>query len=164
MAMSPQNSTQPAATGTGLLGVYFNTVDLSGWASMSRVDPTIDFNWGLASPDARLIQPETFSVRWLGFVAPRFSEIYTFYTTADDGIRLWIDGLLIIDDFTDHSARERSGIPWRLTAGRQYSVKIDYYNNLRRGVAKLAWSSPSEPKQIISQRQLTPASYILPGV
>ena len=160
--MAPQSSfeaAQPAEAGTGLLGIYFNTVDLSGWGSMMRVDPTINFDWGLASPDPSLIQPETFSVRWRGFVAPRFSETYTFYTTADDGIRLWIGGLLVIDDFSDHSARERSGIPWRLTAGRQYSIKVDYYNNRRRGVAKLAWSSPSEPKQIIPQQQLTPMRF-----
>jgi hypothetical protein len=142
------------------LGAYFNTVDFSSWGSMMRVDPTINFDWGLASPDP-LIQPETFSVRWRGWLQPRVSEEYTFHATSDDGIRLWLGGLLIIDDFSDHSARERSSIPWQLRTGRQYFVRIDYYNNRRKGVAKLAWSSPSEPKQIIPQRQLTPANPLL---
>ena len=93
----------PAGSGTGLSAVY---VDQTG-ASVSRVDPKIDFAWGSGSP-APSLRADDFSARWTGELEPRLSETYTISTLSDDGIRLWLDGRLLIDNWTEHSATQNS--------------------------------------------------------
>ncbi len=83
--------------GTGLVGTYFDNVDFTN-PKLVRKDATINFDWGSATPDAAL-EATTFSVRWNGEVQPQYTGTYTFYTTADDGIRLWVNGQLLIDDW-----------------------------------------------------------------
>ena len=95
----------PAATGTGLTGQYFSDVSLSTLVQ-TEIDPTVNFNWNYAAPVAGL-SPNLFSVRWTGQVQPQYSETYTFSTNSDDGVRLWINGQEIINDWTDHPADNR---------------------------------------------------------
>ncbi|GAH97739.1 unnamed protein product, partial [marine sediment metagenome] len=93
------------------------------------------------------------AVRWTGWVEARHSESYTFYTRTDDGVRLWVDGKLIIDRWVDQGASEY----WNsvtLTAGTKYAIKIEYYEKRVGAVAQLSWSSLSTPKEIIPQTQL----------
>jgi hypothetical protein len=87
------------AGGTGLRGEYFDTVDLTGPA-VTRNDAHVGFDWGGAQP-ASGIAPGTFSVRWTGQVMPYRSGDYTFFTTADDGVRLWVNGRLLIDRWSN---------------------------------------------------------------
>jgi hypothetical protein len=121
---------------------------------MTRTDSTINYNWGNYSPPG--IGPDTFSARWTGQVKPGYSETYTFYTTSDDGIRLWVNGQLVINNWTDHPPTENSG-QIALTAGQKYDIKMEYYENGGGAVAKLWWSSPSLAKQIVPQTRLYPA-------
>ncbi len=153
---TPAPAPAPVGTGTGLFGEYFNNIDFSA-SRLTRTDSTVNFNWGGGSP-ASPVGSDTFSVRWTGQVQPRYSETYTFYTTADDGIRLWVDGKQIINNFVDQAPTERSG-SITLEAGKKYDIRVEYYENGGAAVAQLAWSSPSQAKQIIPQSQLySPAS------
>src|SRR2546422_6874091 len=93
--------------GTGLLGQYYNNMDFTA-SVLQRVDVTVNFDWGTGSPNAA-IGPDSFSVRWTGYVAPRYSQTYTFYTTSDDGVRLWINGQLVVDSWIDQSSITHSG-------------------------------------------------------
>ncbi|NTX40396.1 hypothetical protein HUA78_38805 [Myxococcus sp. CA033] len=140
-------------SGTGLQGQYFDNVDFTG-ASVSRVDATVDFNWGAAAPLADL-GAETFSVRWTGKVSADHTETYTFYTTSDDGIRLTVNGTRIIDNWTAHGAIENSGTS-ALQAGEPYDIVLEYFENTGNAVATLSWSSPSTPKGIIPRENLFP--------
>ena len=79
-----------SGTGNGLSAVYYDNQNFTG-ATVSRVDPTVNFDWGTGSP-APGIGADTFSVRWTGQVQAQFSQTYTFYTTSDDGVRLWVNG------------------------------------------------------------------------
>ena len=88
--------------GAGFTGAYYNNADLTS-PVLSRNDPAIDFNWGKGSP-ATGIDPSTFSVRWTGYVKPTYSETYTFYATADDGVRLMVNGQSVIDRWTDRAS------------------------------------------------------------
>ncbi|MDB5321885.1 MAG: Glucose/arabinose dehydrogenase, beta-propeller fold, partial [Phycisphaerales bacterium] len=81
---------------------YFNNADLTS-PVLTRSDPAIDFAWGAGAPAAG-VDPSTFSVRWTGHVKPTYGEAYTFYTTADDGVRLWVNGQLLIDRWTDRAS------------------------------------------------------------
>ncbi len=139
-------------TGTGLQGDYYNTSTLTGPIYLTRTDATVNFNWGSASP-YRTIDGNTFSVRWTGFVQPLYSQTYTFYTSSDDGVRLWVNGQEIINNWTDHSVTENSGT-LTLVAGTKYSIKMEYYDNTGDATAILSWSSASTPKAVIPQKQL----------
>src|SRR5918993_2786526 len=126
------------AAGTGLLGQYFNNKDFSA-PVLSRVDPAVNFAWGSGSP-AAAITPDTFSVRWTGQIIPHKSEAYRFHTSSDDGVRLWIDGKLVIDKFVNQQATTHSSAPIVLTAGQPVDVRLDYYDNTGGAVPKLMWS------------------------
>lgn len=137
--------------GHGLKGTYFNNEDLTDQV-LERVDAVVNFDWGRGSPDAK-VESDGFSVRWTGFVEAKHSETYTFYTIGDDGIRLYVDNKLVVNDWSIHGARERSGTI-SLKAGQSYPIKLEYYDSSRGAVAKLLWSSPSQSKQIIPNEQL----------
>ncbi len=143
----------PTSSCNGLNGGYYNNIDLTA-LTVTRVDATVNFDWGTGSPDAS-IGADTFSVRWTGQVVPLYSETYRFYTTSDDGVRLWVNGQQIVNNWTDHAATENSGTI-ALTAGAQYDVKMEYFENGGNAVAKLWWSSASQVKQAIPQTQLCP--------
>ncbi len=87
------------AAGTGLLASYYKSKHFNG-SSFTRTDPQVDFQWGEDSPDASLSH-NTFSVRWEGELEAVYSQTYTFKTVTDDGVRLWVDGVLLIDDWTE---------------------------------------------------------------
>jgi hypothetical protein len=125
----------------------------------TRRDATINFNWAAGSPDT-LIEPDTFSVRWTGHVQPFYSEVYTFYVTADEGSRLWVNNQLLIDNWTNPVPTERSGTI-TLQAGQKYSIKLDYFENTGNANISLSWSSAKQPKMIIPKTQLYPVAFNL---
>ncbi|MEH2391723.1 MAG: PA14 domain-containing protein [Nostoc sp.] len=139
------------ANGNGLQAEYYDNKDFTN-LKVTRTDPTVNFNWGQGSPNPS-IGADTFSARWTGQVQAKYSETYKFYTTADDGVRLWVNGQQIINQFVDQSATESSG-SIALVAGQKYDIKLEYYENTNYAVSKLAWSSSSQAKEIIPQSQL----------
>lgn len=153
----------------GLLGSYYlgqNLEDLE----LFRIDPTVDFNWGAGAPDGAL-PANGFSTRWTGEVRPEFSETYRFFTSTDDGVRLWVNNVLVIDRWVDQSVTEWwADVP--LTAGNWYPIRMEYYENGGDAVARLSWRSASQPKEIIPEARLRTigppltavASEPLPGV
>ena len=149
--MAPMGS----GNGTGLRGDYYDNMDLTGFV-LSRTDATVGFDWGSGSPDPA-IGADTFSVRWTGQVQAQYSETYTFYTYSDDGVRLWVNGQQLVNNWTDHGPTENSGTI-ALTAGVKYDITMEYYENGVGAVAQLSWSSVSTTKQIIPQTQLYPAT------
>ena len=153
-------TTYPVGGGGGLKGEYYDNMDFTN-LMVTRVDPTVDFDWGNGSPDPS-IGVDTFSVRWTGQVEPLYSETYTFYTTTDDGVRLWVDNTLIVDKWIDQAPTEWSGTI-SLTAGIKYDIKIEYYENGGGAAAQLRWSSASQAKEIIPESQLYPTAEEVPN-
>lgn len=49
---------------------------------------------------------DTFTMRWEGKVEPLYTQTYTFYTVTDDGVRLWVNGWLVIDKWQDRGPTE----------------------------------------------------------
>jgi uncharacterized repeat protein (TIGR03806 family) len=146
--------------GDGLIGQYWSNAVAAnpypGPPTLVRTDAVVNFNWGTGSPDPT-ISVDSFTGRWLGSVQPQFSETYTFYTTSDDGTRLfmWINNqkVTIIDSWVDQGPTEHSGTI-TLQAGQRYNLELDYYENGGGAVEQLSWSSPSTTKAIIPQTQL----------
>ena len=156
--------------GTGLLGEYwtetsssaFTNADFATAPTLTRVDTNVDFNWG-AGPPAPGISATDFTARWTGAVVPQFNETYTFYTTTDDGTRLWVNGQLLVNEWVDQAATEWSGTI-ALQAQQRYNLRMDYYQNGGNASATLAWSSPSTAQAIIPASQLYPATNPPPSV
>jgi hypothetical protein len=153
-ATQPPAATQPPSGTNGLRGDYFNDPQLNKLA-FSRIDPLVSFNWGRNAPGAGL-GVDDFSVRWTGQVVPRFSETYTFYATSDDGVRLWVNGQLLIDDWNRHAAAERQGTI-ALEAAKPVDIRLEYFEYNLDATVRLHWSSPSQPKVTIPERYLIPA-------
>jgi PA14 domain/FG-GAP-like repeat len=146
-------------TGTGLLGQYYNGVNFES-LQLTRIDPAITFNWGVGSPGGSLNADE-FSVRWTGKIQPKYSETYTFYTASDDGIRLWVNGQQLINNWTPHGVTQDSAII-TLVAGQKYDIKLDYYEDKGETAVGLSWSSISQAKEVIPQSQLYEPDFTLP--
>jgi regulation of enolase protein 1 (concanavalin A-like superfamily) len=144
------------ATG-GLLGEYYDNMGFTA-KKLTRVDSSVNFDWGTGSP-APEIGPETFSVRWTGTVTPRYSQSYTFSVTADDGVRLWVNNQLVINQWIDQAPTTHSGTI-TLVAGQAYPIRMDYYENGGGAVAQLRWRSLSQGEQIIPASQLRPPSTV----
>jgi glucose/arabinose dehydrogenase len=144
-----------AGMSSGLRGDYYDNSDFTAF-KVGRTDATVNFNWGSGSPDASM-GVDTFSVRWTGQVLPQFSETYTFYTTSDDGVRLWVNNQQVINNWTDHAPTENSGAI-ALVANRWTEIKMEFYENGGGATATLSWSSPSRPKEIIPASRLSPGA------
>lgn len=147
-----QGSATPVNT-TGLLAQYYEGLDLTN-LRQTRVDATVNFSWGDSAPDPAL-PIDGFSVRWSGQILAPSSETYTFYTHSDDGVRLWINGQLMIDNWTNHAPTENSGmIP--LIAGQSYDIRMEYYEAGGGATSQLLWSSPTKAKEVVPQSYLSP--------
>ncbi len=83
------------------------------------------------------------------------TEAHTFTLRSDDGVRLWIDGRLVIDAWNDHPVRDdRATVA--LTAGRAHAIRLEHYDNGGHAVARLSWSSPSRPTEVVPSSALRP--------
>jgi uncharacterized repeat protein (TIGR03806 family) len=158
-------------SGTGLLGQYwanttsgqFITPGFNTPPTLTRVDSTVNFNWNNVGPDPS-IGLDTYVVEWTGAVEPQFDETYTFSTTTDDGVMLWVNGQLLINDWNDQAPTTESGTI-TLSAQQRYNIQMDYYQNGGGAVAQLFWSSPSTgPTTIIPTSQLYPVTNPPPSI
>jgi len=148
---------QPGTSGsTGYLANYYNNTTETGTAAFSLVEKSIFWDWGAGSPDPSI--PTThYSARWLGQVQPQYSEAYNFVTHTSDGMRLWVNGQLITDNWKDQSAVDVSSTTINLQAGVRYNIQLDYYkDNLGSAQAILSWYSPDQAQQVIPQNRLYP--------
>lgn len=147
----------PIGSGIGLTGAYYDEEEhnFDGQPAFWRIDSTINFSWGHSSAAPNLIGEDFFSIRWTGGVEAQYSETYTFYVLADDGIRLWVDDQLIIDQWVPQSATEASGTI-TLEAGQRYPIKLEYFENAGDAVCQLWWSSARTPKAVTPKTQLYP--------
>ncbi|MCP3137055.1 PQQ-dependent sugar dehydrogenase [Pyxidicoccus xibeiensis] len=144
----------PVTASTGLRAEYYDGPDFTG-TKLERVDPSVDFRWGTDSPDPSMDE-NTFTVRWTGSVIPLHSEAYTFHTQSNDGVRLWVNGQLLIDNWTVHETTEDASPPVLLEAGRAYSLRMEVYENTGTATARLIWSSLHQRKQPIPAERLRP--------
>jgi hypothetical protein len=158
----------------------FSTVDFTaGEANFPAVNGGFDIPsgvWGLHGaaryphPELGGLGPHGFGVRWTGLIRAPQSAPYTFSALADDGVRVWVNGQLLVDNWTAHaavlncSAVAAPGTPTagpsthcttiQLTAGQTYRFEVDYYeNNLGGASLALSWQTPT-----MAHRQIVPDS------
>jgi hypothetical protein len=102
-----------------------------------RYDPQVKFDWGIGSPDP-LLPADFFSIRWTGWLkAPRPGR-YTLQLESDDGVRLWLDGKLLIDGWTP-------GDRLRYTAEVELrdlprAIRLEYFELTQAAAVSLSWA------------------------
>jgi alkaline phosphatase D len=152
----PLDPPPPPPPSAGLFGEYFNSVNLTNLAG-TRVDPTISFksDWGPAPPGTAVSADDVYSARWTGFVETAAAGAWTFYTTSNDGVRLWVDDQLIINNWTTHAVVQNSGTLTLATGW--HSIRLEYFQQAGLAEVTLSFQGPGQPKTIIPQSKLRTA-------
>jgi beta-glucosidase len=130
----------------GLRVEYFKNRELSGAAAVTRVDSRIDFNF-IVNPipgfSNGAFASESFSARWTGFFTPAESGTFQLGMRADDGFRLWLDGKLVVEDWTTHGVSTKMASV-KLEKGHKYSLKVEYFQATGDAIAQLVWNNELE--------------------
>jgi hypothetical protein len=149
-----------AGTGTGLRGDFYtlhtNGVnEFVGAPTLTRTDATIDFDWTTGSPAAG-ISADYFTARWYGQVQALDTDTYTFYTVSDDGVRLWVNGQLLVDSWVPQSGTVEHTGTIALTANQKYPILLEYFEHTGNAQVHLRWSGAllGVVKEIVPMSQL----------
>lgn len=146
-------SAESSAPQTGLTGFYYSTADFSGPVH-ARIDSRIAFDWQVGSPHVDL-PADGFTVRWLGeFQAPLSGDL-TLIARSDDGIRVWIDDRLVVNDWYARApAESRFTLP--VDAGHWHRIRIDYFEAKGGATINLSWEGNGLARQIVPTAALRP--------
>ena len=137
--------------GDGLTATIYNGSYLSE-PVVTRVDSIIHFDWGKEAP-ADGVDIDSFSIAWTGGITVPTEGEYTFYAGTDDGVRLYVNDMLIIDNWVVQSQTQVSGKTY-LRPGFVYSIRMEYYDNSGSASAYLGWEGPGVSKQLIPTRYM----------
>ncbi len=118
-------------------GEYFNNKNLSGQPVLVRNEADVNFSWGAGSPAPGTVNSDNFSARWTRSLALAPGR-YQFAATTDDGVRLWVNNQLIIDQWRErHPTTNRAEID---LPGGSVPVRMEYYDNTGGATAQLSWA------------------------
>lgn len=131
---------------TGVKARYFRGIDLGGAPVLTRVEQTIDHSWGSAEIAGGM--SDSVSARWTTDLLAPFTGTYQLITTTDDGVRLWLDGRRIINNWANHGSTDDTATV-NLSAGQVYLLEMEWYENTGSAVAQLSWQCPSLARQLI---------------
>jgi len=123
--------------------------------ALTRIDPGIDFRWGNGSPEPGVINEDNFAVRWTGELEVPLDGRYTFKSTTDDGILLYVNGVEIGKAWRTQAAVE-VGSTIDLVAGEFASIKMLYFATTGNAQADLRWAHDSFPLEVIPAAALSP--------
>jgi beta-glucosidase len=130
---SPQGTVQP-----GLFGEYFDNISLSGRPVLRRIDPQIQFQWALLSPDPQKLPRDFYSVRWSGKLRAPETGRFKIGIDGNDGYRLFINGQVVIDNWKKVSHRVLLA-GYYFEKGREYDIRIEFFEPAGNGLIKLVW-------------------------
>jgi YVTN family beta-propeller protein len=126
----------------GLRAEYFAGMVPGAGAPVAVRNEAVDFDWAWGTPAGVNVGADQFSVRWTGSVTALASGTHVFETLSDDGVRLWIDGRLVIDNWTVHPPVVDMAAPVTFQAGRRYTIRLEYYENRGGATIRLRWRTP----------------------
>lgn len=132
----------------GLKGEYFRGKNFERKV-LTRVDPQINFYWDHVAPAPGMPMTD-YSIRWTGRItAPKTGE-YTFSAMVDDGLRLWVGGVKVIDAWGPHDHESVSG-QVAMKEGKTYDIRIEYFNGILEGQIQLHWEIPDPNKSLLDR-------------
>lgn len=142
---------------TGLLAEYYNNCTLSGKPKLTRIDKNINFQWTLFSPDTA-INYDFFSVRWTGFIQCPESGIFKIGIEGNDGYKLYLNDLLLIDRWNDQSFNTTT-VDYKFEKGKEYKLRVEYKESAGNSKFKLVWNfGLSKPQKSKIQEAVSKAS------
>ncbi|MEA3272197.1 MAG: PA14 domain-containing protein [Patescibacteria group bacterium] len=135
----------------GLMGYYYSGTNFNTQQAV-RIDPVVNFAWGDGSPIGPLAS-DNFSVKWVGKIRIDESREYEFHTWSDDGVRLYVNGNLIINNWKDHMTIWDKG---RIYLPEGYhDIRLEYYERIGGAYIKLCWDSR---ENVIPSSQMHPVT------
>ncbi len=143
----------PGSSERGLTGAYFRGRDLQGEPVLTRLDPKVDFRWDRGAPTdepvargelpaERALEGDSFSIRWTGTLLPPVSGEYELTVTGNDGVRLFVDGRKILEEWSETSVARAVSARVSLEAGRAHDLKLEYFEGTRDAEVRLGWKLP----------------------
>ncbi len=143
----------------GLKGEYFNNDELGGSPALTRTDQRIDFRWGEGSyADGGPV--DHFSARWTGYFVPAAEDDFKFYTSADDGIRLYVDDVLVINDWHSH-AETLNSYAAHLQAGQPHKIRLEYFEGTGSATARFGVAPATQPLGEAAKAQVARADAVI---
>ena len=128
----------------GINAEYFDNKNLSGEPVKIVNDKQINFEWDNGSP-FKDFPENNFSVRWTTYLRPPVSGEYELLAATDDGVKLYLNDKLLINDWVDR-ATTTSSCKIKLEKDKPYKMVLEYYENGGGAVAKFGWNLPGENK------------------
>ncbi len=147
--------------GAGLNADYFENSDLTG-RRVSRVE-NIDWSFGTAAPPSTDFDDDNWSVRWSGQLQAMFSGPHTLFANYDDGMRIFLDGRVILYRWGVRLSESEDKALVHLEAGRKYDVLVELFEQGGAATAKLAWQSLCRSRQAIPRSQLHAGPPVAPS-
>lgn len=129
--------------GHGLYAEFFNNPNLEGKPVATRVDSMVDFYWDDSTSPAPRVGSQNYSIRWTGELVAPITGRYEIRTNSDDGVRLWLNDELVIDNWKNHGATIDAKKLWFL-AGHKYKVRLEYYQGAGNAQIQLGWALPAD--------------------
>jgi len=121
----------------GLKGEYFNNMELKGNPALTRIDKQLEFDWPWSPGEG--VNDDQFSIRWTGFLKPNTSFDGWLGLSSDDGIRMWVDDQLVIDNWKKGGTNIVT-TPMHVEAGKKYRIRIEMWEGGWGARAHLRWN------------------------
>lgn len=132
---------QAAETGTNWTGSYYANPNLQGAPVFTRIDPAVIFNWG-PNPPGPGIGSQFWSARWVA-IQYMNAGTYRFQVTVDDGVRLYLDGVLILDQWRTQATTTYT-VDAQVAAGN-HAIQVDYFQAAGDAVISVTWQAVIAP-------------------
>ncbi len=140
-------------TGTGLKAEYY-TPDFKTLL-LSRIEPNVNL-FDLTHPSPHYAVPTTFAARWTGKIQAQVTGYHKFSCQAGGGVRLWVDGILIIDKWAERYPALINSDSISLIADKSYDIKLEFFNSDDRSGCTLEWACGIIKKEFVPMSQLYP--------
>ena len=127
----------PDGSQNGLKGEYFNNRNVEGTPVLTRIDNQLEFDWPWSPGDG--VTDDDFSIRWTGYIQSEKSFDGWLGLSSDDGIRMWVDDQLVIDNWSK-GATSMVTTPKNIEAGKKYKVRIEMWEGGWGARAHLRWN------------------------
>ena len=134
---------------------FFDGVDL-GKLVMRAVQAQVDHPPGKGAFGS-LAPVDKFSARWTGGVFVPTTGTYTLSLGSDDGQRVWLDGVLVVDDWTGHGITYFD-VTRELVAG-WHVLQMEVYDSGGDAAAVLEWKPPGGKRVVVPSTSL---GYVAP--
>jgi hypothetical protein len=132
-------------------GIYADDAKLVAPAVLQRIEPNVNFNYGISAGPGSGVTNDYFSARFTGrLMVPAYTGVYTFCLKGDDGIRLWVNNVNLLEDAYWRAMDSETGCGnVSLTAGQSVAIEVEFFDLLEDAIIELKWSWPGHAAEVV---------------